>query len=155
MSWPDVCKNFNQLFVSYSLPSLATTASYTGSWILGDVKSGAGGNPTNDSFPQNPQYAFACSEPTKIVVTVAQTDLMLTKGLLYDKEYTSAIGFHCMKITGTKSRSTKFHAKKLMGGSITFGKVRVAREREQRSDKVLRISWRCYFAPLVLAPFMA
>ena len=29
-----------------------------------------------------------------------------------------------MKITGTKSRSTKFHSKKLMGDSVTFGKVR-------------------------------
>ena len=92
MSWPDICKNFNQLFVSYALSTVTTTVSYSGSWILGDVKSGAGGNPTNDSFPQNPQYSFACSEPTKVVVTVTQTDLMLTKGLLYDKEYTTAIG---------------------------------------------------------------
>ncbi|GMH55212.1 hypothetical protein TrST_g2872 [Triparma strigata] len=124
MSWSDVCKNFNQLFVSIDMSDAPSSSIYSGSWILGDVKSGTGGKPLNDSFPQNPQYAFACSEPTKVVITVDQKDLMFTKGFLYDKDYKVSIGFIVMKITGTKSRSTKFHAKKMMGGGVTFGKVR-------------------------------
>ena len=124
MSWPDLVKNFNQLFVGYSLETVASSVLYNGAWILGDVKSGAGGNPTNESFPQNPQYAFAVNEPTKVVVTLNQTDIMFTKGLLYDKLYSEALGFCIMKITGTKSRSTKFHAMKLVGGSCIFAKTR-------------------------------
>jgi hypothetical protein len=124
ISWGDLVKNLNQLFVGYDLPEPATTASYSGSWISGDVKTGAGGNPSNESFPQNPQYAFAANEPTKVVITLNQTDQMLTSGLLYEGSYESAIGFCLMKITGTKARSTKFHPKKLLGCSTTFAATR-------------------------------
>ena len=93
MSYKDVCKNFNQLFVSYGHGSgNATKQIYKGNWVMGDVKSGAGGNPSNESFPQNPQYAFAVSEQTNISISVSQDDVMLKNGMLFSNEYTTALG---------------------------------------------------------------
>ena len=124
ISWKDLVKNLNQIFVGYAIKEPETTASYTGSWISGDVKTGAGGNPLHESFPQNPQYCFACNEPTKVVVTVNQTDSMLSAGLLNNSGYSHAVGYCVIKITGTKGRTTKFHPAKMAGLSATFARAR-------------------------------
>ena len=127
MSWVDVLKNFNQIFAGISFGDKpASRIVYRGGWIMGDVKSGAGGNPHNESFPQNPQYSFSCNEPTQVCSVVSQTDLLLAKGMVGGGSltYNNAIGMVFMKLTGTKSRSTKFHSKKVVGESVTFAKTR-------------------------------
>jgi hypothetical protein len=125
MSWDDICTNFNQLFVSVSLPATPTKVLYNGSWSVGDVRSGAGGSPAYDSFPQNPQYSFSVNEPTRIVASLSGKDDMFAKGLLnVAREHSVAIGFAVMKLTGTKERSTKFHVSKMVGSSVAFVKGR-------------------------------
>jgi hypothetical protein len=49
---------------------------------------------------------------------------MFTKGLLPDREYALAVGYVVMKLTGTKSRSTKFHATKMVGQSASISAAR-------------------------------
>ena len=74
----------------------------------------------------NNRYSFSCNEPTSVCSVVSQTDLLLNRGMLGKESqvYNDAIGFVVMKLTGTKSRSTKFHSAKVVGESVVFAKTR-------------------------------
>jgi len=52
--------------------------------------------------------------------------LLLTKGMIQGKDsttYKDGIGYIMMRLTGTKTRSTKFHSSKVVGESEIFAKV--------------------------------
>jgi hypothetical protein len=58
IKWEDMVANFTTVFTVYAgagLDAPATKSEYKGAWSTGDVKSGAGGLPPAESFPQNPQ----------------------------------------------------------------------------------------------------
>jgi len=110
MKWEDVIANFTTIFTTYEISSPATTVSYSGAWSVGDVKSGAGGMPGEESFAQNPQYAFAVSEPTTVIAVLEQTDLMFSKGLTYDRTYKASIGFVVMKVRRAEPTHTHLWA---------------------------------------------
>jgi hypothetical protein len=124
MLWEDLVKCFTTIFTQYIITAPGMTAKYSGTWSSGDVKSGAGGLPPSESFPQNPQYAIAVSEPTLLVGVVSQTDYMFDNGLLGERSYDRSIGYVVMKLTGTKSRSTKYHSTKQHGACSGFSCAR-------------------------------
>mmetsp|Transcript_32355 Transcript_32355/g.54541 ORF Transcript_32355/g.54541 Transcript_32355/m.54541 type:complete len:832 (+) Transcript_32355:47-2542(+) len=95
----------------------------------------------NENFTDNPMYPFSVSEPTTIGVTLFQRDLRWNIGRLGDDslqvvtksfvqrrdrlqacmEYSEAIGFLVVRLSGLKMRLTEFRLKKIVNTSDVVG----------------------------------
>jgi hypothetical protein len=121
MEWNDFKAHYNQIFLAIDYPDEGSRTRYRGTWIPGDIKSGAGGFPGCAAWAQNPMYAFEVNQVTKLVGVVSQRDLRWQT--LSTAGYENGVGFVVMKLA-SKNRATKFSMDKLAGRSRTFASSR-------------------------------
>lgn len=75
IEWNDFVARFDTIVVTYSHETSGSRIMRHGSWILGDDRSGAGGNPSSPTWAANPQYCFDILRTTSITVSLSQLDL--------------------------------------------------------------------------------
>merc|ERR1719502_2073358 len=118
MEWEDFKTSFNQLFLAVDYPDDGSRVRYRGNWVIGDIKSGAGGVPGCASWPQNPQYPFEVAEATKLVAVVSQRDMRWQEGK--QAKYPQGVGFVVMSLGGTARRCAKFKLDEMAAKSRAF-----------------------------------
>eukprot|EP00753_Platysulcus_tardus_P015043 PLAT4738.1.p2 GENE.PLAT4738.1~~PLAT4738.1.p2 ORF type:complete len:574 (-),score=302.24 PLAT4738.1:105-1790(-) len=122
MTFEDFTQQYNTIFVCVDLPDGWETVAYSGEWIKGDTRSGAGGAPNYPkTWAMNPQYGFSVAEETDFLIVLSQRDLLWETG---SGKYTSAVGFIVAELSAGKKVVTKLSRRKMKGMSRTFAPLR-------------------------------
>lgn len=126
MEYSDFLRHFSHLAGAFDVRDPDPAAEghknrYRGEWVPGDLRTGSGGGPLHRTWPTNPQYAFELDQPANVAVNLAVAPDQRWQNVGYQgtPTYQHEIGYVVMALTGTKTRLTKFHPKKVRGSSWT------------------------------------